>query len=78
MALTSADIEMVSHLMQVSSAAVLAGAFVGGVLFSLSEKVWTHVGDRLAEKLDAHRAEQVVRLQAECWRLRARAAGRAQ
>ncbi len=65
--------DYIANLMTLSVFAVLGGAFIGGVVFSLSSKVWTHVADRLAEKLDAKRAEQVQRLQAECFRLRRRA-----
>lgn len=63
----------VADLVTFALVAVLVGAFVGGLLYSLTAKVWTHVADRLAEKLDAHRAEQVMKLKAECWRLRVRA-----
>jgi hypothetical protein len=67
--------DYVADLLLLGMSAPLAGAFVGGAVYSLTSKVWTHVADRLAEKLDAKRAEQVLRLQAECWRLRRRAAG---
>ncbi|GAA7769443.1 hypothetical protein HpMS107_51530 [Helicobacter pylori] len=73
---SGAELDMVTHLFTLAVLSVLAGVFVGGALYSFTTKVWTHVADRLAEKLDAHRAEEVLRLKAECWRLRARAAGK--
>ncbi|WP_029307894.1 hypothetical protein [Cupriavidus metallidurans] len=70
--MAAADIDLATHLVTLATLSVLAGAFVGGMVFSLTCKVWTHIADRLAERLDARRAEQVVRLKAECWRLRVR------
>jgi len=71
--LVGAELDYAVHLATVGTLAVFAGAILGGMLFSLTARVWTHIADRLAEKLDAHRAEQVLRLKAECWRLRVRA-----
>lgn len=71
--LSGAELDYAVHLMTVGTLAVFLGAILGGMLFSLTSKVWTHVADRLAEKLDAYRAAEILRLKAECWRLRVRA-----
>lgn len=71
--LSGAELKLVFDLVALIVASVAMGGMLAGFVFSLTAKVWTHVADRLAEKLDAKRAEEVLRLKAECWRLRLRA-----
>jgi len=69
--LNGVELDMVIGMVKLVTASVAIGGILGGFSFSLTVKVWTHIADRMAEKLDAHRAEKLLRLQAECWRLRA-------
>ena len=70
--LSGDELKLVMDVILLISASVALGGFVAGFVFSMTRQVWTHVADRMAEKLDAKRADQVLRLKAECWRLRVR------
>ncbi|NUA30180.1 hypothetical protein [Cupriavidus basilensis] len=48
----------------------MAGAFLGGLVYSLTRNVWEHVGEVLAEKVDASNARRVQELSARLWRLK--------
>ncbi len=71
--ISAASWDAIANMIFLSFACALAGAFLGGFVVSVTSKVWDRIADRLAAKLDAKRAEQVQRLQAECFRLRRRA-----
>lgn len=63
-------VEFAMWLATASVVAAMAGAFLGGLLYSLSRNVWEHVGEVVAEKVDASNARRVQELSARLWRLK--------
>ncbi|WP_141639949.1 hypothetical protein [Cupriavidus basilensis] len=62
--------DQVANLVTVSVFSVIAGAMLGGFVYSLTKNVWEHVGEVLAKKVDASNARRVRELSERVWRMK--------
>ncbi|MCY0852696.1 hypothetical protein [Cupriavidus sp. D39] len=60
--------DQVANLVTVSVFSVIAGAMLGGFIYSLTKNVWEHVGEVLAQKINAANQRKVRELSARVWR----------